>query len=182
MSSSRSSGKSGPQSRSGRVLVFAGDTTWCAGGALRKHWPRMMLLEADHALARLPGKLGRVRLDQARRAASSAGIDQRLGFNVGLRGKGGVELKNAEFEDPSSRPEEEGRKVEDGGRKTDVTSPPPAARRPPSFDVPIMAEDDGRRGYFLKTDTPGEYRVKVLRPRVRTAMARTSRVKRTPAS
>ena len=156
-------GKSGPQVPQRPGAVFAGDTTWRAWprtpetlAAYERFWKQTMLWLACQENSE--GSAW-IKLD-ARRL--SAGIDQRLGFNVGLRGKGGVELKNAEFKATVIGPEEEGRKVEDGGRKTDVTSPPPAARRPPSFDVPIMAEDDGRRGYFLKTDTPGEYRVKVV--------------------
>ena len=33
---------------------------------------------------------------------------------------------------------------------------------PSSLDVPILSEGDGQRGYFSRTDTPGEYRVKVV--------------------
>ena len=82
----------------GRVLVFAGDTTWRAWrrtpetvAAYERFWKQTMLW-----LAKQENSEGAawIKLDSRR---LSAGVDQRLGFNVGLRGKGGVELKKAQF-------------------------------------------------------------------------------------
>src|SRR5207253_2616349 len=72
----------------------------------------------------------------ARRLA--AGTNQRLGFSVGLRGKGGIELPNAQFQ------------VQVIGPSKEVT------------EVPLLLEGKDQRGYFLKTNTPGEYRIQLL--------------------
>jgi hypothetical protein len=119
----------------GRTMAFAGDTTWRwvrpPDGHLvhARFWRQLVLW-----LARQEEAAGNawVRLD-ARRLGAGA----RLGFQTGLRGKGGVELPGARFE---------ARVVGPDGAEVPVTT---------------QREKDEDRGTFWKTDAPGVYRVVV---------------------
>jgi uncharacterized membrane protein len=130
----------GEQFGKGRTLAFAGDTTWrwerlgqpkSAEGveAHARFWKQVALW-----LARQDEAEGNVwvKPDSRRPAAGS-----KLGFSMGLRGKGGVELPEAKFEVSVMGPQ-----------GTEV--PVPSAR-----------EDNEERGTFWKTDVPGEYRLTV---------------------
>jgi hypothetical protein len=119
----------------GRVLAFAGDTTgrWVRSPATRqahsRFWRQLVLW-----LARQEEAEGSawVKLDARRLTAGG-----KLGFNVGLRGKGGIDLKDARFEVQVAGP-------------GNITTP-----------VQTVRERDEDRGTFWKTDAPGEYRVAV---------------------
>ncbi len=119
----------------GRTLAFAGDTThrWVRDEAgLQAHsrfWRQTVIW-----LARQEDAEGSVWVRPDTRRLPLRG---ELGFRVGVRSKGGVELKDGTF------------KVEVVG-PGDVTAPVPTARG--------GAEE---RGTFTKTDAPGEYRVVV---------------------
>ncbi len=124
----------GQQFGQGRVLAFAGDTTYrwwrpefqTAGF---RFWKQLVLW-----LARQEEAEGSawVKPDLRRLAAGN-----KLGFSVGLRGKGGVEIKDARFQ-------------------VAVISPQPA-----EIAVPTAREHEGERGTFWKTDAAGEYRLVV---------------------
>jgi uncharacterized membrane protein len=119
----------------GRVLAFAGDTTyrWIIDPETQKlhsrFWRQMVIW-----LARQEDAEGSVWLkpDTRRLPARSD-----LGFSVGVRSKGGVDLK-------------------DGSYKVEVTGPEGAKTSVQTAHTPT---DD--RGTFIKTDTPGEYRIAV---------------------
>lgn len=119
----------------GRTLAFAGDTThrWVRDEAgLQAHsrfWRQTVIW-----LARQEDAEGTVWVRPDTRRLPLRG---ELGFRVGVRSKGGVELKDGTF------------KVEVVG-PGDVRSPVPTARG--------GAEE---RGTFTKTDAPGEYRIVV---------------------
>jgi uncharacterized membrane protein len=119
----------------GRVLAFGGDTTyrWLTDEqgeqAHARFWKQLVLWLAHQEDA--AGSVW-VKPDTRRLAAGS-----KLGFSVGVRGKGGVDLKDGRFD------------VQVVGPK-DVKTPVPTAR-----------EKDGDRGTFWKTDAPGEYRLVV---------------------
>jgi uncharacterized membrane protein len=119
----------------GRTLAFAGDTThrWVRDEAgLQAHsrfWRQTVIW-----LARQEDAEGTVWVRPDTRRLPLRG---ELGFRVGVRSKGGVELKDGTF------------KVEVVG-PGDVRTPVPTARG--------GAEE---RGTFTKTDAPGEYRVVV---------------------
>ena len=142
----------------GRILVFGGDTTWKSWRrtpemlpAYQRFWKQTMLWLAHQE--NVEGAAW-VKLDTRR---LSAGVEQRLGFSVGLRGTGKIELKKAQF-------------------KAHVIGP-----NKMETDVPILLEDDGQRGWFFKTAAPGNIKSS-SRPRARTSMARISRARRVPAS
>lgn len=117
----------------GRVLAFAGDTTWRwvrpPDGHHRhaRFWKQLVLW-----LARQEEAQGSawVRPD-ARRLPAGA----KLGFAAGLRGKGGLDLKEARFEAKVVGPD---------GTETVLTT---------------ARDKEEERGNFWKTDRPGEYRV-----------------------
>lgn len=124
----------------GRVVAFAGDTTWqwqslgqpkMADGvsAHSRFWRQLVVW-----LARQEDADGNVevKLDARRLSAGS-----KLGFSVKLRGRGGVEVKDARFE-------------------VKVTGP-----RKDENPVPTAREQGDERGTFWKTDVPGEYRMVV---------------------
>ncbi|MCS6850026.1 MAG: glutamine amidotransferase [Gemmataceae bacterium] len=125
----------------GRVLAFAGDTTW--------QWRRLGLPQSNEGvlaherfwkqliiwLARQEEMEGNAWVQpDARRLPAGA----KLGFSVGLRGKGGVELQDADFQV----------KVEYLPRSLE-------------FAVPTAREGHDHRGTFWKTDLAGEYRLSV---------------------
>jgi uncharacterized membrane protein len=120
---------------SGRVLAFGADTThrWTRNpdGLYSHHrfWKQLVLW-----LAKQEESEGSAwaKLDTRRLPAGS-----QVGFTVGLRGKGGVDLPDAQFEVKVIGP--------DGAE-----APVPTARD--------KAEE---RGSFWKTDAPGEYRLVV---------------------
>jgi uncharacterized membrane protein len=124
----------------GRVLVFAGDTTWKSWrrskemlSAYERFWRQTMLWLARQE--NLEGSAW-IKLD-ARRL--SVGTDTRLGFNVGLKGKGGIDIANAEF-------------------KVKIYGPNPKDEA----GLTTRTEKDGERGYFDKIVLPGEYRIEVV--------------------
>lgn len=120
----------------GRVLVFGGDTTWKAWRrtkdalpAYERFWQQMMLWLARQE--ETEGQL-QLRLDSQRVAA---GADERLGFTVELLGKDRRPLSDPRFE---------ARVVAPSGKV---------------LDVPIVREGEAHRGWLLRIDEPGEYRV-----------------------
>ncbi|HEV3204245.1 MAG TPA: glutamine amidotransferase, partial [Gemmataceae bacterium] len=124
----------------GRTLAFAGDTSW---RWQRLGQPKSQEGEIAHArfwkqvvlwLAHQDETEGSVWIkpDSRRLAAGS-----KLGFTVGLRGKGGVDAKEAIF---------------------DVTVVDPKGNESP---VPTAKEASGERGTFWKSDLPGEYKLVV---------------------
>jgi uncharacterized membrane protein len=125
----------GHQYGAGRVLAFGGDTTWRwrrnAEGidAHARFWKQFVLW-----LAKQDEAEGNVWVKPDTRRLPAGG---KLGFNVGLRGKGGVEIKDGRFEATVSGP---------GQAET---------------AVPTTREGADERGTFWKTDLPGEYRLVV---------------------
>jgi uncharacterized membrane protein len=124
----------------GRTMAFAGDTTW---RWLRLGQPKSSDGVAAHArfwrqivlwLAKQDKVEGSawVKLD-ARRLSSGS----KLGFTVGLRGKGGIDLSDAQFE---------------------VVALDPLQAK---TSVPTAREPGGERGTFWRTDAAGEYRLVV---------------------
>lgn len=120
---------------SGRVLAFAGDTTWrwCRNpegiAAHARFWKQLVLW-----LAKQDEPEGNVWVRPDTRRMPAGG---KLGFRVGLRGKGGIEIKDARFEVAVVGPQ-----------KTESA-------------VPTAREGEAERGTFWKTDEPGEYRLLV---------------------
>ncbi|MBV9124569.1 MAG: hypothetical protein JO112_14525 [Planctomycetes bacterium] len=130
----------GQQYGEGRVLAFAGDTTWrwerlgqpkSPEGVQLHHrfWKQVVFW-----LAHQDRNQGTVWIKPDKRRVPSGG---EVGFSVGLRGKGGVDLKDGKFE---------------------VTVVGPTKAESP---VPVAQEKDGQRGTFWKTDAPGEYQFKI---------------------
>lgn len=125
----------GHQYGAGRVLAFAADTThrWTrnADGLYSHHrfWKQLVLW-----LAKQEDTEGSawVKLDTRRLPSGS-----QVGFTVGLRGRGGVDLPDARFEVKAIGPE-------------NAEAPVPTAR-----------DRTDERGSFWKTDLPGEYRLVV---------------------
>jgi uncharacterized membrane protein len=124
----------------GRTLAFAGDTTWRweilgqpkSTEGLEAHarfWKQVVLWLAhqDEAEGNVWIKPDRRRLDAG----------EKLGFTVGLRGKGGVEASEAHF---------------------DVKVIDPKGNE---VGVATAQEASTERGTFWKTDLPGEYRLVV---------------------
>jgi uncharacterized membrane protein len=124
----------GHQFGEGRTLAFAGDTThrWWRPefqAAGFRFWKQVVLWLAKQEEAE-----GNVWVKPDARRLAAGG---KLAFGVGLRGKGGVEIKDARFE-------------------VTVVGPQQAESA-----VPTAREQDGERGTFWKTDVAGEYRLVV---------------------
>jgi hypothetical protein len=119
----------------GRTLAFGGDTTqgWKVNdagiAAHTRFWKQLVLW-----LAKQEEQEGNVwvKPDTRRLPAGS-----KLGFSTGLRGKGGVDVKDARFEAKVIAP---------SGAET---------------PVPVAHDKSEYRGVFWKTDAPGEYRLVV---------------------
>jgi uncharacterized membrane protein len=117
----------------GRVLAFAGDTTWrwCRTPELRKahdrFWRQIVLW-----LAKRDEAEGNILVLPDTRRLPAGG---KLGFSLRLRGKGGVDLpqKDAHFDVTIIGPEQDETKV------------------------PTAREKGEERGTFWKTEVPGEY-------------------------
>ncbi|MHB1422257.1 MAG: glutamine amidotransferase [Gemmataceae bacterium] len=119
----------------GRVLAFAGDTThrWVVNPQKQqmhgRFWRQMVLW-----LAKQENAEGSVWIKPDTRRLP---IRSDLGFSVGVRSRGGVDLKDGSFTVEVAGPD-------------NVKTPVPTAR---------TAADD--RGTFIKTDVPGEYLITV---------------------
>lgn len=119
----------------GRVLAFAGDTTWrwvrSPEGQLAhsRFWRQLVLWLAKQE--ETEGSAW-IKLDTRRLASGS-----QLGFSVGLRGKGGVEVQEGQY---------------------DVKVIGPAKAESAVQTVRDRARSE-ERGTFWKTDVPGEYRL-----------------------
>lgn len=127
----------------GRTLIFGADTTalWITDNGLDQHqrfknyesharfWKQVVLWLGKQDQGK--GNAW-VRLDTRRLHAG-----QKLGFNVGLRGKTGLEIKEATFTAHVIRPQRE------------------------ESYVPTIRERGDTRGVFWKTAEPGEYRLVV---------------------
>jgi len=121
--------------KNGRVLAFGGDTTfrWLNNPegvqAHDRFWRQVVLWLAHQE--ETEGSVW-VKPDRRRLPAGS-----KLGFGMGIRGKGGVDLKNGTFTAKIVSPQ---------GTET---------------VIPTTRERDEERGVFWKTDAAGEYRVVV---------------------
>jgi hypothetical protein len=120
----------------GRAMVFGGDTTWqawrrnpTAVAAYERFWRQVVLWLANREDA--SGNTY-VTLDTRRVAA---GGNNAVGFTVGARGKGGEAAPDAKFEVKVIGPHKE------------------------ETAVPTAQEGKDRRGYFFRTNEPGEYTV-----------------------
>lgn len=119
----------------GRVLALGADTTWrwCrTPESLRLHarfWKQLVLW-----LAKQDEVEGSVWVKPDVRRIAAGG---KVGFSVGLRGKGGIDIQNGRFEVAVRGP---------GGS---------------NMPVPTSRDRDAERGMFWKTDVPGEYRLTV---------------------
>jgi uncharacterized membrane protein len=119
----------------GRTLAFACDTTYLwridnkGVTAHARFWKQVI-----RWLARQEEIEGNLRVTPDTRRLAAGG---RLGFSVALRGKSGVDLKDAQFEAKVIDPQ-------------GATVPVPTAR-----------EKEEDRGTFWKTDVPGEYKLVV---------------------
>jgi len=119
----------------GRAIAFAGDTTYLwirppKGDQYHERFWRQLVLWLAHQ-EKAEGNVW-VKPDVRRLAAGG-----RLGFGAGVRGKGGLDLKDARFDAKVIGP--------DGS------------------EVPVQTvrDKDEDRGTFWKTDVPGEYRLVV---------------------
>lgn len=124
----------GRQAGKGRVLAFAGDTTyrWLRppnGHEVHARFWRQVVLW----LAQQDKAAGNVWVKPEARRLPAGG---KLDFAVGVRGKGGVDLPAARFE------------VKVIGPAGDVL-------------VPVAKDQGQQKGLFWKTDAPGEYRLLV---------------------
>ncbi len=126
----------GTQAGKGRTLVFGGDTTWKAWRrsaemlpAYERFWKQTLIWLAQQE--NVEDNVW-VKPDTRRLAA---GRNQRLGFSAGLRGKGGLDLKNARFKVKVIGPNKE------------------------EIEVATAREGTEERGYFWKTVLPGEYEI-----------------------
>src|SRR5262245_57746439 len=117
----------------GRVLAFGGDTTWQWASTPEnkklhhRFWQQVVLWLAQQDKAE-----GSVRVVPDLRRLAAGG---KLGFGIELRGPGGVQASEAQFNVKVIAP-------------NGVETPVPTAR-----------EQKEERGTFLKTDLPGEYRI-----------------------
>lgn len=118
----------------GRVLAFGGDTTWKVWRrrpetlpAHARFWKQVMLWLAQQEKSE---GAAWITLDRHRLAAGS---DQRVGMTVGLRSGAGLPALEPRF-------------------SVRVTTPGKQ-----EIEVPISQEGNDHRGYFFKTDEPGEY-------------------------
>lgn len=123
---------------SGRVVAFAGDTTWRAWRrskdalpAYNRFWRQLMLWLAKQE--KMDNDVW-VQPDVRRLAAAN---NLRLGFSVGLRGKGGADVANAQFSVKVIGPDKQ------------------------ESEVPVAKEALQTRGYFWKVNAPGEYVIQV---------------------
>jgi uncharacterized membrane protein len=125
-------------SGAGRTMAFGGDTTWKAWRrseeavrAYERFWKQMILW-----LAKREDAAGNTFvIPDTRRVA--AGNNNPVGFTVGVRGKGGVPVPDAKFEVKVVGPD---------GRETLVQT----------------AQEGGQqRGYFYRTNEPGDYTIVV---------------------
>jgi len=119
----------------GRSMAFAGDTTYLwvrppNGDRYHERFWRQLVLWLAHQ-EEAEGNVW-VKPDIRRLAAGS-----RFGFSTGVRGKSGLDLKDARFEGKVIGP--------DGGEAA----------------VQTVRNKDEDRGTFWKTDAPGEYRLVV---------------------
>jgi uncharacterized membrane protein len=124
----------------GRALAFAGDTTWLwekygqpdssvGVDAHARFWKQIVFWLAKRDQAE-----GAAWVKPDSRRVPAGG---KLGFTIGLRGRGGVDAAKAIFD------------VKVIGPKNVTTQ------------VPTSPESGGERGTFWKTDVPGEYQIKV---------------------
>lgn len=128
----------GAQRGKGRVLVFGGDTTYKAWRnskdtvpAHERFWKQVMLWLSQQENVESNAW---VKLDTR---SVNAAANQRLGFSAGLRGPGGIDVPNPIITATVVGP---------GGDK---------------FTVPTIIEGSDIRGYFLRADRPGEYKVEI---------------------
>jgi hypothetical protein len=125
------------QAGAGRVLAFAGDTTWKwrrdpdTIAAHERFWKQVILWLAQQDKAE--GNVW-VRLDKRRVMAND---NQGVGFKVGLRGKNGQDLSGGRF-------------------KVKIITPQKA-----EIELPTSLERGQEGGSFWKITTPGEYRIVV---------------------
>ena len=126
----------GATAGNGRILVFAGDTTWKswrrspeAVPAHARFWKQVMLYLArqEHLDSNV-----QITLDRRRVPADS---NQRVGFTLKARGKNGLDVKNPQFTVKVIGPNKE------------------------ETDVPVSLDGGEYRGFFLKTDAAGTYRL-----------------------
>lgn len=120
----------------GRVVVFGGDTTYRAWRrnpeslpAYERFWKQLMLYAAQQE--NIDSSVW-VKLEKRR---VSSGMNLRVPFTVGVRGKNGQNVPNPQF------------KVKVIGPNKEET------------EVPITSEGGQYQGYFWKTDLSGEYRI-----------------------
>jgi uncharacterized membrane protein len=122
----------------GRTMVFGGDTTWKAWRrkaetvkAYERFWKQVVLW-----LAKREDSSGNtfVLIDSNKRRVA-AGSNNAVGFTVGVRGKGGLPVPDAKFV------------VKVIGPKKEETV------------VQTVQEAGQQRGYFYRTNEPGEYMV-----------------------
>jgi uncharacterized membrane protein len=127
----------------GRVLAFAADETWRwrslgmpktreGEEAHQRFWRQLVLF-----LAKQDEVDGAAWVKPETRRLPAGG---RLNFTVGLRGKGGVDIKDARF--------------------TVNVMPPDVNARPIPTDT--TRDGDADRGIFWKTEQPGEYKIEVV--------------------
>jgi len=120
----------------GRILAFAGDTTWQAWrrtpeavGYHARFWKQLMIY-----LARQENQDETVQITlEKRRLPADSG--QRLPFTLRVRGKSGLDVKNPQFTVKVNGPNKE------------------------ESDVPVLLEGGEYRGYFLKAHLAGDYRL-----------------------
>jgi uncharacterized membrane protein len=119
----------------GRTLAFAGDTTerWVVSPALKqmhgRFWRQLVIW-----LARQEDAEGSVWVKPDTRRVPARG---ELGFSVGVRSKGGVNLADGKYHVTVIGP---------GGERT---------------EVPTATGPTDTRGTFNRTDAPGEYKIEV---------------------
>ncbi len=120
----------------GRVLVFAGDTTWKVWGrseeavlAYGRFWKQLILY-----LARQENTDSSVRITLDKRRLPADG-SQRLPFTLKALGKDGLSVKDPHF--------------------TVTVTGPDAVKT----EVPVALEGGEYRGYFLKINAAGDYRL-----------------------
>ncbi len=120
----------------GRTMVFGGDTTWKAWRrnetaikAYERFWKQVILW-----LAKREGASGNtyVLIDSNTRRVAAGG-NKAVGFTVGVRGKGGLPVPDAKFLVKVIGPNKE------------------------ETVVQTVREDKQERGYFYRTNEPGEY-------------------------
>jgi hypothetical protein len=118
----------------GRAVAFGGDTTYKAWRrttdavrAYERFWKQLILWLAKQEEAEGDVQV----IPDTRRVA--AGSNQRVGFTVRVRGKGGAKVENPRYTVKVVGPNKE------------------------ETDVPLAREGEDDRGYFWRTNEPGEY-------------------------